>query len=262
MIPYETPIVVFFLLFLRHVCLIVCIRPLRGVLGVSGVMVLSTVLSFWLYPEDILHKPIEDSLSRPLPALVFKEAVLGLCIGMPCALVFEAVPFIGRLIDTFRGVQFAEQIAPELGPRDSMLESYGAYLALWFFFEGMYAKKWIALLISIESTFPVMGSFQDPDSKFLFHRDALETFLGDFFVISLLVIIPLVLISLSFELVLSVLQKLSSKFSLGVELSMLRAGLGVFFLMYVLYSGIQLPYQLHRLTASGLAMINQLFITG
>ncbi len=253
--PYEAPFAILFLLVLRHTCMIACIRPLRGLLGVSGVMVLSLAVSLWLYPVTILDAESSLLQEMSLVSLIIKEVVLGVGVGLVCALFFEVLPFVGRLIDTFRGVQFAEQIAPELGPRDSLLESYGGYFTLWFFFAGLYAREWVALLSLVEETFPVIKVPESTALNLFHHRSLLESFVGDFFTISLIVVMPLVLLSLSFELLLSVLQKLNTKFSLGVELSLLRGGMGVFFLCYLLYSGTQAPKQLHQLTASGFEML-------
>lgn len=266
----EVPLLILFLLVLRHTCLIACIRPLRGVLGMSGVMVFSLVLSLWLYPYNIFDENIMENtkilyrsafVDTPLWVLILKEVLKGLMLGLPLSLMFEVIPFTGRLIDTFRGVQFSEQIAPELGPRDSLLESYGGYFALWFFFSGEYAASWISLLSSVEEYMPVYGPDKMSHAMHLGqYRFALEGFLGDFFTVTLLVVIPLILLSLGFELVFSVLQKLTNKFNVGVELGFMRAGLGVFFLVYILYSGEQMPRLLHSLTSSGLRVLKD-FVT-
>jgi flagellar biosynthesis protein FliR len=85
----------------------------------------------------------------------------------------------------------------------------------------------------------------------------IESFVGEFFTSTLLILVPLILLSLGFELVLSILQKLNSKFNIGFELCLLRAGMGVFFLSYLVYSGTQAPEMLQALTKSGIVLLNQ-----
>lgn len=261
MTSIESPIIALFLLFIRHSLIIVCIRPLRGIIGLSGVFVFSLILSIWIFPEEVFLPEISLIIKSDLGLKIIKEIILGLTLGMLLSLIFEIIPFIGRLIDTFRGVQFAEQVAPELGTRDSLLESYGGYLVIWFFFSGVYIKEWIWLLVKIESSYPLYTVFNHDlklSSGVLFKdRVMIESFVGEFFTSTLLILVPLILLSLGFELVLSILQKLNSKFNIGFELCLLRAGMGVFFLSYLVYSGTQAPEMLQALTKSGIVLLNQ-----
>lgn len=259
---FEFPLTILFLLMVRHGCMLACIRPLRGVLGVSGVIVVSLSLSMWMYPLEILdqlHLPLHlPQKVHSLFPFLLREVLIGLLIGLPCALLFEVVPFMGRLIDTFRGVQFAEQIAPEMGSRDSLLESYGGYFAIWFFFNSAYVSEWIRILLHADQVFPRYEAGKKfSTGSFLFQREALEVFLGEFFTTCIMVVIPLIMVTLSFELVLSALQKINSKFHLGHELSFGRAGMGVFFLCFLFYSGFQASSLVHSITVRG---INALYL--
>jgi len=258
----ELPFLLLFLLVVRNSVMLTCIGPLKGVLGVSGVLTLSVALSIWLYPQDVLLLPKPDQPSPDIIFLALREVAIGLLIGLPFALIFEILPFVGRMIDTFRGVQFAEQIAPEMGPRDSMLESYGGLFALWIFFEGAYAGEWNRIILRAIEVFPVWGMDGSKTSTFLSLRvemGALQIFLAELMTTCLIAVLPLIILSFVLELALSVLQKLCTRFHVGVELSLVRAGMGVLFLVLIIASGEQGPRSIHELSLKGFEALHLLF---
>ncbi|HMO19080.1 MAG TPA: flagellar biosynthetic protein FliR [Oligoflexia bacterium] len=256
----EWALIVFFLLFIRHSIILFLITPLRGVLGSSGIIIVSLGISFFIFPEQLIIPTVSES--KDFFSLCIRQVGIALLIGIPISLVLEIVPFTGRLIDTFRGAQFSEQLAPEMGPRDSQLESYGGLFVLWIFFEGQYAGRIIEILIKAMDTFPVISDLSvsstkpgslNPDSLMIWHVDLARfgEFLSSFFSICIIIVLPLIIFSLALELSLSVLQKLCSRFHVGVELTLLRAVLGVVFLLILIRGASNGAYMCHQLVLMG-----------
>jgi len=248
---YEWHIILFFLLVLRHGIILYFITALRGVLGFTGMIALSVACSLFAFPVEVSVPPAAQNYD--VIYLSLREVTIGLLIGVPLGLVFEIIPFVGRLIDTFRGAQFAEQLAPEMGPRDSQLESYGGFFTLWIFFQGEYAGRFVELLVKANEAFPIYSVLAQNPSQSIFDIElsTFQEFLSSFFSICLIVALPLIIFSLATELSLSVLQKLCARFQVGLELTLGRALLGVLFMIFLINWSTAAPENLHNLAITG-----------
>jgi type III secretion protein SpaR/YscT/HrcT len=74
------------------------------------------------------------ALGGLLPVLLAKEALVGFALGWAASLLFRAAETAGRLVDTVRGSNLAEALAPDLGVRTSALGELYTRLAVVLFF--------------------------------------------------------------------------------------------------------------------------------
>lgn len=215
-----------FLLNLRGTVLFSSVRILRGTIGFSGCLALSLSLSIFGFPNSVSEK----ILTRPFFSIIF-EILVGLFLGIIFSLLMEIVPLLGRFIDTFRGVQFQEQVAPELGARDSKLEIYAGYIVLFIFFQTKVFSEIVLLFGSCTNNLGIGGlrgeDFLDSAQYFSDYRSTLIDLLTKIFYSSLVIVSPLVIFSLCLEIGLSLLMKINSKCSLGLDLSLMRAFAGL-----------------------------------
>jgi len=230
----------FLLYFIRYSVFFGSIKILRGLLGSTGVIVLSFTCSFYFMDFNLKQTEINEFYNNFSVNFIL-QIVLGAIFGIIASLIFEVIPFTGRLIDIFRGNQFAEQFAPELGARESQLEMYGGFFVVCLFFQEEYFFKVLDIIYKYHivnvNPFNVLSKFTNLEFIFKVSKD--------FFELSILLVLPLILISFSLEIALSVLQKLNSKFQTGVELSLLKSGLGVLFLFFILVQNEEISFKIN-----------------
>ncbi len=214
-------------------------KSIRGILGMSGVSILSLCFSFYSIGTN-LSLSVLNNTKTFFYILLTKEILIGLFIGLSMSLVFELIPFCGRLFDTFRGVQFAEQMAPEMGPRDSELEVFGGYLTLALFFSPQIFPYFIEYLFKINKYCGVLSEQENNIMLFeglKINASTMYGFIGQIFITAIFVTLPLVVLSMMLEIGFSIISKVSPKFQIGLDLGYLRAGAGVFILFAVILNG-------------------------
>ncbi len=223
---------VFLLLNLRGALLFSSIRILNGTIGRSASIVLSFVISVYTYPAVIYPHVLE----RPIFSISF-EILLGLSLGVIFSLLFEVFPFVGRMLDTFRGVQFQEQVAPEMGVRDSRLEIYAGYFVLFIFFQPKIFSE-IITLFSLCTEYLGIGGFNGEKyseiSSFFENRVMIIQFVSTIFYSCFLLVFPLIVFGLIIEIGFSLMMKINSKISLGLDLGSIRAFSGLLIVPWVL----------------------------
>lgn len=239
-----------FLLNLRGTVFFTALRSVKGVIGISGCMTLSLALSVFSFPEYVNR----SILDRPIFS-IFVEILLGLTLGLSLSFLFEFIPFLGRLIDTFRGVQFQEQVAPELGARDSRLEIFAGFVVVAYFFQPKFFLSFIELYLRITEKVGVGGfdGFDYIDTQLYFSdkRGALVECLSTLFHSSLAVIIPLIAFSIIIELGFSIVLKFNSKLHLGTDLTLIRAFAGLAIVPLLVSSSDTLPAAILHLLEIG-----------
>lgn len=126
----------FLMVLLRCFAMLCVIAPLRIVLGLPILAVVSMAIACPVYAavERSLVLGLEQASGAALLAIAALQIFQGALAGIPCALVFECLPMMGRLFDASRGAQFAEQVCPDSGESVSPLENLGQQLGVLFFF--------------------------------------------------------------------------------------------------------------------------------
>lgn len=91
---------------------------------------LSLGLAVLVYPYAILSVQTTDLGALAFLVLLAKELFLGFVIGFVSSLIFHAVEFGGRALDTMRGSSMAEVQVPELKTRASPIGQFNFQLLL------------------------------------------------------------------------------------------------------------------------------------
>jgi|GEM_PF-4601390 len=124
----------------------------RGTLGLSVIGALSLTLGLVLGIRSFEYTASSFYLERleaqGLLLLVVQQFLYGALLALPIALILELLPMLGRLIDTARGAQFAEQLNPALGERVSTLEELSSMMIPLFLFSSVAFEQVLALLIA------------------------------------------------------------------------------------------------------------------
>ena len=156
--------------------------------------------------------------------------MIGVLFGISISLLLELIPMTGKLIDTIRGNQLSEQLAPELGTRDSQLEFFGGIFVVAMFLNGRYFLYFLEAL-----------SIDGIEFKKSTHIDSkiIIDLISGILVVSLHLVFPLILFCFAIEVGFSLIQKLNSKIQLGTDLSILKSGIGAIFIFLFFIGGDQ-----------------------
>ncbi len=95
----------------------------------------------------VFTRPDLDLQALYLPAALFKEALIGLIIGLALAAPYYAATTMGDLLDNQRGATIAQSIDPTAGIETSLLGSFMGFLWAVLFFSGG-GLPWILTTLS------------------------------------------------------------------------------------------------------------------
>ncbi len=124
---------------LRFFSALCVLQGMRQFLGFALTAGVSFLLSLGSLPISLNYLGPAGSSS----VLLFwgcVEVLVGVCCALPLAIICEALGVAGRLIDVFRGAQFAEQQLPGMESRVSNFEQAGM-LAFFVLFFSMHAYQ-------------------------------------------------------------------------------------------------------------------------
>lgn len=185
------------------------IKQLRVFIGYSSIIAFSTILSFYI-SQHLKHN---NFLIKNYFIMCLAFFVLGNILSF----LLEFIPSNMRIVDAFRGTQYSEQFAPELGNRDSYLETYSTILIIAIFFESNFFLKSLETLLNI-----FIVSLESESIVSLFKIENLIALVGYYLEFSIKFIFPLILFSIIIELSISFIQKMNPKMQLGHELTIAK----------------------------------------
>lgn len=115
-LPFTVDQAGFFFLVLVRVATIIQLLPIFGSQSIPVQIKIgfSLILTVLLFPAVMLSNPqIDQLLTFPFTLLlVVREVLIGLAIGYTASLLFTAVQFAGKLVDTEMGFAFVELVDP------------------------------------------------------------------------------------------------------------------------------------------------------
>jgi len=151
----------FFLVFVRVISILALV-PIFGTQMVLPQVKIALGLIFTiLLCSSIMPRavPFQPQLSLPqFMLLVIKEAMVGIAVGFTGSLLFTAVQFAGRLVDTEMGFGYVELIDPTTSETVTVWGQLqvAVFTVLFLLFNGHYF-----LLLAIQRSFeliPLMGA--------------------------------------------------------------------------------------------------------
>lgn len=222
-------------------------------------MVTRLSVFFHLLPQLSTYLPMSTRVavtaSLALPALAFQnpnppgltlfatEAFYGFCLALPIALVFYLLPYLGRLIDTYRGAQFAELMLPGSGEKVTSLEQLGDLLALFLLFLPFVYSPLFVLLVA-----PIEAPNNYVQAQWI--QSFVQLF-GDILAIGFWLAAPIGLACFVLDAASGIISKFAKRVNLVVELMPLKLLLGIVMLILLLVLGVSLE-QLGEIIGGGI----------
>lgn len=218
----EIYVLAFVFYFVSCASFLLVFYQIRNILGLSVIVVVSCSWALFLAgacefkQEHFVVSSIVEVLE-----LGFLGVCNGFAYGVPFAVALECIPFVGRLSDVSRGMQFAEQSFGPLASRSSLLESFANLFLL-------------VLIFSFEAYLQPLQSFlrhliSSPQSLTL-SPSAFEQvyFLSSkAFQLGLFIALPVVLFLLLFDISIVFVARSFAKVNLNFELLGFKAMIGL-----------------------------------
>lgn len=207
LIPFSLDQVEYFLLVFVRIVTTVSLLPVFGsyAIPVQLKVALSLILTIIIFNSVMSAGP---EIAHPFSVgtfilMIVKEVAVGLGIGFVASLLFTAVQFAGRLIDTEIGFGFVELIDPFTDEPVTVLGQLQVILftILFLLFNGHYF-----LLLAIQKSFeliPLTGA-HFPSGKLAFHVTSL---VGNIFILALKFSAPIYVTLVLTELSLGVVAR-------------------------------------------------------
>lgn len=191
-------------------------------------VVLAVFTSLLLYQTLTPAPAVEYSTIAGYSAIVLKEAVTGLMVGLGTSMCSAIVNFAGHMVDMETGLSMVTLMDPTTRESTSITGIFYQYVVmLMLIASGMYRYLFGAL----SDTFvlvPINGAIFKMDSLLV----SVVKFLGDYIIIGFRICLPVFCVILMLNAILGVLAKVSPQlnmFAVGIQLKIL-VGLSVLLL--------------------------------
>lgn len=220
----------YFLLILTRVSCFVFVAPFFSLNNTPRhVRVALSVFTAALLYQTLTPAPaVEYQTITGYSAIVLKEAVAGLLLGLGTSMCSAIVNFAGHIVDMETGLSMVTLIDPATRENTSITGVYYQYVVmLMLIVTGMYRYLFGALADSFV-LIPVNGAVFQMDSLLGF----VVKFLGNYIIIGFRICLPIFCVILMLNAILGVLAKVSPQmnmFAVGIQLKIL-VGLSALFL--------------------------------
>jgi len=220
----------YFLLILTRVSCFIFVAPFFSLNNTPRhVRVALSVFTAALLYQTLTPAPaVEYQTITGYSAIVLKEAVAGLLLGLGTSMCSAIVNFAGHIADMETGLSMVTLIDPATRENTSITGVYYQYVVmLMLIVTGMYRYLFGALADSF-ILIPVNGAVFQMDSL----MGSVVKFLGNYIIIGFRICLPIFCVILMLNAILGVLAKVSPQmnmFAVGIQLKIL-VGLSVLFL--------------------------------
>lgn len=220
----------YFLLILTRVSCFVFVAPFFSLNNTPRHVrvVLSVFTSLLLYQTLTPAPAVEYSTIAGYSAVVLKEAITGLMVGMGTSMCSAIVNFAGHIADMETGLSMVTLMDPNTRESSSITGIFYQYVVmLMLIASGMYRYLFGALADTFV-LIPINGAIFRMDSLLV----SVIKFLGDYIIIGFRICLPIFCVILMLNAILGVLAKVSPQmnmFAVGIQLKIL-VGLSVLLL--------------------------------
>lgn len=191
-------------------------------------MALSMFTTILLYQTLTPAPAVEYQTITGYSAIVLKEAITGLLLGLGTSMCSAIVNFAGHIADMEIGLSMVTLMDPTTRQSTSITGVYYQYVVmLMLIVSGMYRYLFGALADTFV-LIPVNGAIFQTDSL----MNSIVKFLGDYIIIGFRICLPVFCVILMLNAILGVLAKVSPQmnmFAVGIQLKIL-VGLSVLLL--------------------------------
>lgn len=219
----------FLLVFVRVTCFIFS-APFFNMSNTPGriKITLGVFLSYLIYQTLQPHEAIVYDTLLGYAAIVLKEAVTGLLIGLSASICNSIVLFAGRLVDMEIGLAMASEYDPTTKENASVSGIFYEYVVLMLLIVTNLHQYLIKALVETYTLIPVNGA--------VFHTDrlleAFISFMSRYLSIGFRICLPVFCVLLITNCILGIMAKVAPQmnmFAVGMQIKLLM-GLGVMFL--------------------------------
>ena len=209
----ESSLLQFYLLLARTLLALSLIRPIRQLTPFSARLGISLALAIAVFPTTLT-----EQLTL---TIVLGELLLVVLRFAPLAIALESFAIAGRVIDLARGAQFAEQVQPQSGARESLFEQLAVHGSLVFLFASC-GSTFFSLLVEPLASSRISAA------------RALETveFFGQALARGLCLAAPVLCISLLIDLAAAFGSRVLGRVNLLFEVLPAKLALGVLFVAW------------------------------
>ena len=240
---------------LRFFGALLAFRLLRGAVNFSIIAVLALNLGFFAASFAVDYSVRFSGFG--LLQLGFSgvcSAAAGFLIASPCAIALEAVVHGGRLVDTARGAQFAEQIVPGSEDAASLLEQMAMLLCCQAVFVWRGYQPFLQVMLRSLADFPpasVMIGERGQGTAAVF-GEQLIWFSEQVLRASMFLAVPVIVCSLIIDLAGGVLSRICPRANAAFEFLPIKMVLGLVLLALVLAD---FPRSLQQLLRTGCSLV-------
>lgn len=185
-------------------------------------------VSVLLYYALMPHEAVIYTSVLGYAAIIIKEAVTGLLIGLGANICMSIVGFAGRIVDMEIGLSMMSQFDPTTRESLSITGIYYQYTTLLMLLVSGLHRYLMNALAQTYQLIPVNGFvFQGP--KLL---NAMTTFMRDYIMIGFQICLPIFIVATLMNVILGVLAKIAPQmnmFSVGIQIKIL-VGIIILFL--------------------------------
>lgn len=206
------------------------VAPFMGGKLVHGMLRNAIIASMMLVLYPIVASTLPESPPQGIEflALVVKELLVGLFIGLVAGIIFWAVQGAGFLVDMARGASMADIFDPLAGENTSILGSLLFQAATVLFFTTGGFLAFLFTLFQSYAAWPVASMFPEPGQEFqnffLAQADLLMRY-------SLLLAAPIVIISFLIDLAMGFINRFAPQLNVFFLSMPIKSGVAVFVLV-------------------------------
>ena len=224
---------VFFALIFARLATALSMSPFLGGQSVPGRVKtgLAVAIAAVIYPGLSLQAPAQPLASIEFVSLAIKEVVIGAVLGLVSQMVFFAVQSAGILIDTQRGMNQMNFVAPQLPGNVSILGSLKFQAALTLF---LTLNGHLFFINALQRSFVILPATQFPHLSrgVIPLADQFARLTSDVFVIGLQLSAPVLVALFLIDVAFGAIGKVAPQINVHSESQPVKAlaGLGVFLL--------------------------------
>ncbi len=218
----------FFLIFTRIFAFLVCLDTIKKYLKISGMVAISLALS--IFCISLINTPTITKNNFEIAYLVLHEIYIGILLALPLALSIECYAIAGKIFDTSRGAQLAEQLSPGSITHQSICENIFILLCIVIIFENSNYQFFLDNLLETFFSLGIGNVLTAP--KF----DILEIITISALAIKngITLAFPVIVICLAAEFLGAVVSRMFERLNLTIEITAVKLLLGTLTLAIIL----------------------------
>lgn len=211
----------YYLLIFARVAGVVSVAPIYGTRGVPRRVRVGLGLCIAIIVASVVeYQPLNYTTIIGFTALLVKELVLGLSVGLASTLCMTIINLSGMFIDREIGLTMVTAFDPTTNASTTISADFYNYMVLVIMLCSNMHYFVISAICDSFQVIPVGGAIYNGDAMY----DIILTFMQEYFVIAFRIALPIFISIVLCNVILGVLAKIAPQmnmFSIGIELKLL-----------------------------------------